>query len=102
MRKLVLTVLLVASSTVCAEIRKIEEQTHVDAWGARVMTSYFDTVSEQYCLVVIDSEKSNVLMNCKAVHELSEQAQKNILGENYIPKSDTGASEAYQNACLNN
>lgn len=97
MKKLILAGLLfVASTMVGAEIRKIEEQTFQGWWGLRVITGYFDTASEQYCLVVFETNKQNMLMHCKAVHELSEQAQKNILDDSYEPKSDIGTSGAAQ------
>ncbi|WOG29459.1 hypothetical protein [Endozoicomonas sp. 8E] len=104
MKKFILAALLAAASTmVGAELLKISEQVQTDISGARIMTTYFDTISEQYCLLVIDGGKEiNSLMHCKGVHELSEQAQRNILGDAYVPKSGAGACDASSDSCPKN
>ncbi|WP_448217862.1 hypothetical protein [Endozoicomonas sp. 2B-B] len=105
MKKFILAVLLASASTmVGAEMRKIDEHTQAETWYMRSAVSYFDTVSQQYCLVVLDNFYSgkNSLMDCKSVHELSEQAQRNILGDAYVPKSGAGACDASSDSCPKN
>ncbi|WP_257287533.1 hypothetical protein [Endozoicomonas sp. SESOKO2] len=103
MKKIILAALLAAVSTmVGAEIRQIGEKTHVDPWYKRVITSYFDTVSEQYCLVVFEATSQNSLLHCKSLNELSEQAQRNILGDAYVPKSGVDACDASMDSCPKN
>ncbi|WP_257252671.1 MULTISPECIES: hypothetical protein [unclassified Endozoicomonas] len=102
MKKFILAALLAAASTmVGAEIQLIQENNFRDPWYERITTSYFDTVSQQYCLVVLDKVSSgyNSLMHCKGVHELPEQAQRNILGDAYVPKSGVGACDASMDSC---
>ncbi|WP_422476111.1 hypothetical protein [Endozoicomonas sp. ALB032] len=105
MKKFILAVLLAAASTmVGAEVERTNWQTFRDPWFDRVIENYFDKVSQQYCLVVLDKVSSgyNSLMHCKSVHELSEQAQRNILGDAYVPKSGASACDASSDSCPKN
>ncbi|WP_422134744.1 hypothetical protein [Endozoicomonas sp. ALD040] len=100
MKKLILAIpLVVAPIMAAAEIREIERKLLSD-WDSRTMTSYFDTVSEQYCLLVVDPKHS--ILDCKPIHKFSERAQRNILGNMYVPKSCVGESGVSKGYCPKN
>ncbi|WOG29457.1 hypothetical protein [Endozoicomonas sp. 8E] len=100
MKELNLAILLfVAPTMAAAEIREIEQKILND-WDLSTMSSYFDTVSEQYCLLVVDPKHS--ILDCKPIHKFSERAQRNILGNNYVPKSCAGESRVSKDHCHKN
>ncbi|WP_252179056.1 hypothetical protein [Endozoicomonas sp. 4G] len=99
MKKLILAALLAAASTIAVAELKILAVHDLNARLGTV-TSFYDTVSEQYCLMYQAREAT--AMNCKALHKLSEQAKKNILGDSYVPKPDVGTCEAGQDNCPKN
>lgn len=100
MEKLILASLLAAVSTMAAAEIKVIGQINDFNLRSGTMMGFYDTVSEQYCLLYDGGRSSN--MKCKALHELSEQAQRNILGDSYIPKSGVGTCEASQDNCPKN
>ncbi|WP_252179050.1 hypothetical protein [Endozoicomonas sp. 4G] len=100
MKKLILAILLVvAPAMAAAEIREIGKKS-LNEWGSRTITSYFDTVSEQYCLIVYDGKNS--VLDCKPIHKLSGRAQRNILDDSYVSKPFDGEGGASEEGSLKN
>lgn len=88
MKKLVLAALMAAVPVLAsAEVVQLNQTTGLSNKRS-AMTGYYDQTSQQYCLVIIDAD--GVGMDCKPVHELSEQAQRNILGDSYEADTPTG------------
>ena len=83
MKKIVLAaVLSVVPIAAFAGVKQIEQTGGMNG-GRRTITSYYDTASEQYCLVFVSYD--GVAMSCTSVEQLSEQAQENILRDSYAP-----------------